>query len=79
MLRHCKTKLGDKNKEGTFIANLRDKSDVMKPHLEHYDRLPEGHADCNYQLMSDLMDKLIEDQRKRRNTYSFVLDASGKE
>ena len=79
MLRHCKTKLGEKDKEGIFIAKFRDKSDRMKPHLEYYDRLPETHADRCYQFMSDVMDRLIEDERKRRNTDSLVLDASGKE
>ena len=76
---HCKTKLGEKDKEGIFVAKFRDKSDIMKPHLEYYDRLQEGHDDRSYKFLSDVMDRLIEDQRKRRNTDSLVLDASGKE
>ena len=79
MLRECKTKLSEKDKEGIFIAKFKDKSDIMKPHLEYYERLPQGHHDRCYQSMSDVMDRLVEDQRNRRNADSLVLDASGKE
>ena len=45
MVRHCKTKLSEKDNEGIFIAKFRDKNDIMKPDLEHYDRLPDDHHD----------------------------------
>ena len=35
ILRHCKTKLSERDNEGIFIAKFKDKSDIMKPRLEY--------------------------------------------
>ena len=78
MLRHCITKLSDKDKQGILVKKLR-KSDRLKPHLEYYDRCHDGHADKSYQFVSDLMDQMVMDDRKRRNNESLVRAASGKD
>ena len=41
--------------------------------------MPEDHPDNNYDYLSRTIDKLIAEDRKRRNTESLVLDASGQE
>ena len=78
MVRHLRTKLSDHDKEGILVKKLR-KSESLKPHLEYYDRMPDDHADHCYNWVSQLVDKLVADNRRRRNTESLVLDASGKE
>ena len=77
MFRHCRTNLSDRDKEGILVAKLR-KSEELKPHLEYYDRMPEGHADRSFTWVSQLIDQVIADKRRRRNTESLILDASGK-
>jgi len=71
MLRHCRTKLEDKDKEGVLVAKLR-KSDDLKPHLDYYDRLPDSHADKCFKWVSDLVDTLVENAGKRRNVDAMV-------
>ena len=78
MVRHCLTMLTDRDKEGIFVQKLRG-SEALKPHIDYYDRCDETHADHSYSWVSQLMDKLIRDTRRRRNAESLVLEASGKE
>ena len=78
MVRHLRTKLSDHDKEGILVKKLR-KSESLKPHLEYYDRMPEDHPDHCYEWVSQLVDKLVSDSRRRRNAESSVLEASGKE
>ena len=77
MVRNCVTKLGDRDKLGILTKKLKN-SERLKPHLQYLERLPEDHPDNSYAWLSDLIDKLVSDDRKRRNTESLVLDASGK-
>ena len=55
------------------------KSEDLKTHLDHLERLPENHADYCYQWFSDLIDNLIEKKQKMENQHSLILEASGKE
>ena len=52
---------------------------ALKTHFDHYDRCPEDHPDHCYRWVSQLVDKLVADDRRRRNVESHVLHASGKE
>ena len=78
MLRHLVTKLTDKDKQGILVKKIR-KSEKLRTHLDHYDRCPEDHPDHSYDWVSQLIDKLVSDDRKRRNNESLVLAASGKQ
>ena len=78
MVLNLVTPLGERDKLGILVAKLKG-SERLKPHLEHLERLPQDHPDNSYVFVSNLIDKLIDDDRKKRNTESLVLDASGKE
>ena len=78
MIRHCVTQLSDRDKQGILVQKLR-KSDLLKPHLEYYDRCPKDHPDNSYSWLFNMIDKIIDDDRMRRNNESLVLAASGKE
>ena len=54
-------------------------SELLKPHLDYYDRLPASHVDKTYDWVSQLIDTLVSKERQRRNTQSLVLEASGKD
>jgi len=71
MLRHCRTKLEDRDKEGILVNKLRG-SDALRPHLDYYDRLPETHADRCFRWVNDLVDTLVENARKKRNVDAMV-------
>ena len=64
MVRHCVTRLSDRDKLGMVVKRLA-KSTRLKPHLEHLERLPEDHPEHTYKWLSDLIDKLIADDRRK--------------
>ena len=78
MVRNCVTPLSDRDKQGILVKKLKG-SERLRPHLQYLERIPEDHPDHCYDWVSRLIDKLVADDRKRRNTESLVLDASGKE
>ena len=49
-----------------YLEQIRE-SDVLKPHVEHYDRLIEGDAQKTYQSLSDVTDKVNRERRQRQN------------
>ena len=77
MVRNCVTQLSDRDKLGILEKKLKG-SERLKPHLHYRERLPENHPDNTHEWLSSLIDKLVADDRKRRNTESLVLEASGK-
>ena len=77
MVRKCVTKLTDRDKFSMFSDKLKT-SDRLKSHMEYLERLQEDHPDRSYAWLSDLVDKLVADDRKRKNKESLVLEASGK-
>ena len=78
MVRHCATKLSDKDKYGILLQRVAG-SERLKPHLEYLERIPESHADKSYQWVSDLIDRLVAGDRRKVNVDSLTLVASGKE
>ena len=77
MVRNCVTQLSDRDKLGILEKKLKG-SERLKPRLQYRERLPEDHPDNSHTWLSSLIDKLVADDRKRRNTESLVLEASGK-
>ena len=51
----------------------------MKDHLSYLERIPESHTDHTWKWLSGLIDKVIDDDRQKRNQESLVAAASGKE
>ena len=78
IVRHLRTPLGDHDLEKILVEKVRP-SELLRPHLEYYDRLPRRHKDKSYSWLSEMIDQLILNERHQRNTQSLVLDASGKE
>ena len=78
VVRHLRTRLKEADLESILIKKLRG-SELLRPHLEYYDRCPRGHEDRSYRWLCQLMDTMIVDQRDKRNTQSLILQASGKE
>ena len=54
-------------------------SELLKPHLDYYDRLPGTHRDRSYGWLCDTIEALLTHARTQRNMSSIVLDASGRE
>ena len=78
MLRNLVTPLADRDQFGILSKKLKG-SDRLKATFEHLERIPEGDSQRTWQWLSGHIDKLIVDDRKRQNTESLVLAASGKE
>ena len=78
MVRNCVTKLTDRDKYGILHAKLTS-SERLKPHFEYLERIPESHPDKTYAWLSDLIDRLVADDRRKVNVDSLTLAASGKE
>ncbi len=78
MIRHLRTKLSPEDLESILVRKLRA-SDILKPQLDYYDRIPRGHADKCYDWVCQLIDTMVEDARYKRNVESLVIQASGKE
>ena len=78
MIRHLRTKLSKEDLESILVRKLRA-SDLLKPQLDYYDRIPRGHADKCYDWVCQLIDTMVEDARFKRNAESLVIQASGKE
>ena len=78
MMRHLRTSLSDRDKLQIVRRKLA-KSERLKNHLEHLERLPKTHSDHSYSWLSDLVDKIVEEDQHQENQKSLVLEASGKE
>ena len=78
IVRNLRSPIGKRDLEDILVSKLRG-SDVLKPHLDYYDRLPTTHSDRCYDWVSQLIDTLVAKARQKRNTESLVLDASGRE
>ena len=78
VVRHLRTRFNEADLEGILVKKLR-KSELLKTHLDHYDRCPRGHPDRSYRWLCRLIDTVIVDRRDKRNTQSLILQASGKD
>ena len=78
IVRHLRSPIGEQDLEEILVSKVRH-SEILKPHLDYYDRLPSGHPDKTYFWVSQLIDTLVDKERQRHNKESLVLDASGKE
>ena len=75
---YLRSPISDEDLEEILVSKLRT-SEILKPHLEYYDRLPENHKDKSYTWVSQLINTLVDKERQRLNKVSLVLEASGKE
>ena len=73
-----KTKLTDSEKLGIVREKVVG-SERLRDHLSYLERIPESHGDHTYEWLSGLIDKVVGDDRQRRNQDSLVAAASGKE
>ena len=66
MARHLRTKLTKRDLEGIFLDKLR-RSEDLRNHFQYYDRCPKGHANRSYTRLCQLLDRVIDTERKKRN------------
>jgi len=74
MVRNQKRPLDDDQLEDIYLSNI-GKSEVLRPHVEHYDRCDDDRADHSFQFLGRITDKVIRNQRQRRNTEALVAAA----
>ena len=75
IVRHLRSLIGAQDLEEILVSKVRA-SELLKPHLDYYDRLPMGHPDRCYAWVSQLIDTLVDKTRQRHNKESLVLEAS---
>ena len=78
IVRNLRSPLSKRDLEDILVPKLRG-SELLKPHLDYYDRLPTTHPDRCYDWVSQLIDTLVSKEQQSKNKTSLVLDASGKE
>ena len=59
------------------FGRLLKTSDVLRSHVQHYDRMHEDHADRSYRFLNDMVDKAINEERHRKNQEALIVSASG--
>ena len=66
MVRHLRTKLSDRDLQGSFFTKLRASED-LKADFIYYVCCPDGHADKSYRWLSALMDQLIASEQQDKH------------
>ena len=55
-----------------IFYRLLKTSDVLHPHVQYYDRMPEDHADRSYRFLNDMVDEAINEERHRKNQEALI-------
>ena len=76
MVRDIRFPLAPEQLEEIYLPKLRG-SDVLRAHIEYYDRLVDGHPDKPYQFLSSMTDNTINDRRQRFNQESLANSVAG--
>ena len=62
--------------EEIYLPKIRG-SELLRAHVEHYDRLVGGHPDRCYRFLSTMTDKTIRDTRQRLNQDALTHSVAG--
>ena len=68
--------LSEEQLEELYIPKIRG-SELLRAHVEYYDRCVQGHPDRCYRFMSKMTDKVISDTRQRLNQESLARSIGG--
>ena len=66
MVRRQANPVHDEQLEDMFLPKITG-SEILRPHIEHYERCYDGHPDRSYKFLVDMAKKTVDDRRQTLN------------